>query len=208
MRKIGFIGSGPVARNLAALATAAGHLALLSSRTPSTLPDGSIVTSFTDVADEAEVVILAIPFRACATTVPTLASMLSGKVVVDATNPLHPDYSPIILGTHTSAAEQIASLLPRSRVVKAFNMIFADVMHPDKQQRAGQRATVFVAGDEPDATSVVAELGNDIGFAPILAGPLASARYLEAMAHLNIQIAFGLNGGSNAAFIYHQAGAA
>jgi hypothetical protein len=48
--------------------------------------------------------------------------------------------------------------------------------------------------------------GRSLGFAPVDAGPLRSARYLEAIAHLNIQIAVGQGGGTDAAFVYDRGG--
>ncbi len=77
-------------------------------------------------------------------------------------------------------------------------------MQTDRQVRAGGRATAFIASEHSDARSEVADLAEAMGFAPIQAGPLLTSRYLEAMAHLNIQIAFRENGGANAAFVYHQ----
>jgi 8-hydroxy-5-deazaflavin:NADPH oxidoreductase len=201
MTIIAFIGAGPVARQLAKLADTAGHQTLLSSRIPTA---DTSTTSFLDAAAKATIAIVAIPFRATAEVLPGLATSLAGKTVIDATNPLNPDYTPLVLNEGTSAGEAIASMLPDSKVVKAFNSIFADVMQPDRQSRAGQRATAFIASDHSDARSAVADFAQSIGFAPVQAGPLHAAHYLEAMAHLNIQIAFREGGGSNAAFVYHQ----
>jgi predicted dinucleotide-binding enzyme len=152
----------------------------------------------------AEVVVLAIPYAAAAEVLAPLAVELTGKLVIDCTNPLQADWSPLPLGEQNSAGETLARLLPQSRLVKAFNTIFADVMTPERQNRAGLRVSAFVAGDDAAARLQVATLAADIGFAPVDVGPLSMARYLEAMAHLNIQIAIGQGGGTDAAFIYHQ----
>jgi predicted dinucleotide-binding enzyme len=90
--------------------------------------------------------------------------------------------------------------LPEAYVVKAFNTIFADVM--SEPVKNGQRVTAFIAGDNDAAKQKVYALASDIGYAPIDTGPLYTARYLESMAHLNIQIAVGQGGGTHAAFIY------
>ena len=132
-----------------------------------------------------------------------LRGHLSGKVIVDATNPIAPDWSPIPLGEENSAAEEIARLVPEASVVKAFNTVFADIMTPEGLDRSGRPATLFVASDERAAGEAVASLGRSIGFAPVMVGPLRSSRHLEAMAHLNITIATG-GGGTNSAFLYDQ----
>ena len=203
---IGFIGSGPVAQNLAKLARFAGHDVVLSSRHPGkALPDFK-VTSFSDAAERANIAVIAVPYRVTSELLPQLSHALKGKIVIDATNGLNEDYTPVAsVGVEASAGEEIARLLPKSRVVKAFNTIFADVMSANRLDRAGQRATAFVASNDTEARSAVAKLARDLGFDPVEAGPLAMARYLEGMAHLNIQIAFREGAGPNVAFLYHRA---
>ncbi|MCI5043787.1 MAG: NAD(P)-binding domain-containing protein [Aquisalinus sp.] len=197
--KIGILGAGSVGNALASLAQAAGHQVVLSQRNPS-----DKTASFEYAAQASDIVIIAIPYAATASVLPTLSQELSGKTVIDATNPLNDDWSPKILDPETSGAELIATLLPASHVVKAFNTIFADIMTPDGLKRLGVPVTVFVAGDHLAACQQVSALANEMGFAPIETGPLATARYLEAMAHLNIAIAVGQGKGTDAAFIYHQ----
>lgn len=158
---------------------------------------------FADAVSNADVVIVALPFAATAEVLPTLASALAGKMVVDATNPVQADWSPLPLGAENSAGEETARCLTKSKIVKAFNTVFADVMTPPRLDRRGRKITVFVAGDYADANNLIARLSGSIGFAPLVTGPLKNARYLEAMAHLNIAIAMG-GGGTNAAILYDQ----
>jgi 8-hydroxy-5-deazaflavin:NADPH oxidoreductase len=201
MTTIAFIGSGPVAQNLATLARAAGHETIVSSRTPNPALE---TLSYAQAAEQGDIIVLAIPYRAAAETVAKLVNQFANKIVIDATNPLNEDYTPINLGADTSAGQEIAALLPHARIVKAFNTIFANVMQANHQNRAGLPATAFIATDHAEAHTTVANLASEMGFAPIRTGPLNTAKYLEAMAHLNIQIAFRENGGPNAAFVYHQ----
>jgi len=67
-------------------------------------------------------VILAVPTPALDEVLTDLASDVDGKVVIDATNPVSPDFLP---PTGTSAAEKIQTRLPKAHVVKAFNTAFA-----------------------------------------------------------------------------------
>ncbi|WP_198432997.1 NADPH-dependent F420 reductase [Burkholderia ubonensis] len=132
---------------------------------------------------------------------------LTGKIVVDATNALRDDWSPLPLGADGSAAQQISRLLPGVRLVKCFNTVFADIMTPERIDRAGHAVTAFIAGDDAEANAAVAEIAASAGFAPLVTGALNNAHYLEAMAHLNIQIAVVRGGGTNAGFVYHRVGA-
>ncbi|MFN3945277.1 MAG: NADPH-dependent F420 reductase [Allosphingosinicella sp.] len=190
--RIGIIGAGQVGSRLKDLFSSAGHDVVTAGR-----------AGARDAAVHGELAVLAIPYDACAEALPPLAEALAGKIVVDVTNPVAADWSPMLLGQENSAAEEIARILPRSRVVKAFNTVFADVMTPSKLERDGQRITCFVAGDDEDIRRVVAGIASDAGFAALDVGPLRSARHLEAMAHLNIAVALA-GGGTDAAFLYHQ----
>lgn len=202
--KIGIIGTGAVGNRLARLFADTGHEVTLGSRTPDSAsgPEGLAVVSVLEVVRSAELVVLAVPFTATGDVLTPLAPALAGKVVVDATNPLNADYSPITLDGGRSAGEVVASLLPGARVVKAWNTVFAEVMTAEKRRRGERLATVFVAGDDADAVALVARLAGDAGFDPVIAGPLWNSRYLEAMAHLNIHLAFAQGGGADAAFLY------
>jgi 8-hydroxy-5-deazaflavin:NADPH oxidoreductase len=199
--KLTIIGNGAVGGALVRLFSSAGHQVVVGSRSPS---DVIGTTSIPDAVSRGDVVILAVPFAAINDLLPALAESLTGKIVVDLTNPLNPDWSPLLLGQEHSAGEEISRLLPQSRVVKAFNTVFADVMSKERLARGAYQATTFIAGDNKAAVDTVADLARSAGFAPVTVGALSAARYLESMAHLNISIALGQNGGTNAAFIYHQ----
>lgn len=196
---IAILGTGSVGQRLHQLLSPHVSSAVLCSR-----QSGTGAPDYAQGAAQADVVLLAIPFTALAEVLPGLQSALQGKIVVDCTNPLNADWSPLLLGQENSAGEETARLLPGARVVKAFNTIFADVMSAERQNRGGLRTTAFVAGDDAQAKATVLSLASAAGFAPVDVGPLRMARHLEAMAHLNIQIAVGQKGGTNAAFVYHQ----
>ncbi|MEM8869082.1 MAG: NAD(P)-binding domain-containing protein [Pseudomonadota bacterium] len=197
--KIGVLGNGNVGGRLANLAKTGGHDVRVGSRS------GDV--SLVDAAAHGDIVILAVHYHVASDVLTPLADALAGKILVDATNPLNDDWSPLLLRQETSAAEEIAKLMQGVRVVKAFNTIFADVMDTSHQDRHGHKITSFVAGDDPDAVSLVAELAGSMGFAPVTVTKLAAARYLEAVAHLNIELAVGQGGGTDAAFLYHRGGA-
>jgi 8-hydroxy-5-deazaflavin:NADPH oxidoreductase len=100
----------------------------------------------------------------------------------------------LAVGFKTSAAEELQKQLPKARVVKAFNTVFA------KNQSTGrvgnEQITAFLAGDDPKAKQTVMQLTREMGYDPVDCGPLKSARYLEPMAALIIGLAFKMNMGT------------
>ena len=78
--------------------------------------------------------------------------------------------------------------MPRSKVVKAFNTVFAK--HMETARLGDERLTAFVAGDDAAAKKVVLALARDIGLDPVDAGPLKNAHLLEPIGYLNIQFGF------------------
>jgi 8-hydroxy-5-deazaflavin:NADPH oxidoreductase len=200
--KIAILGFGNVGKQLANLFSKAGHEIVIGLRSAPSQELPYLWTTFRAAAEVAEIVAIAIPFTACVDVLPALADVTTKKIVIDCTNPLNADWSPKLLGQENSASEEISRLLPAAHIVKAFNTIFADMMN--EPVRAGQAITAFIAGDHETAKQQIVALANQIGYAPIDTGSLYTARYLESMAHLNIQIAIGQGGGTKAAFIYFQ----
>ena len=200
--KIAILGFGNVGKQLANLFSKAGYEIIVGLRSVPNQEFPYSFATFKEAAAAADIIEIALPFNACADVLPELAEVTKGKIVIDSTNPLNADWSPKLLGQENSASEEISRLLPEAHVVKAFNTIFADVM--TQPMKGGQTITAFIAGDNAEAKQKIIALANDIGYSPIDTGLLYTARYLESMAHLNIEIAVGQGGGTNAAFIYLQ----
>ena len=184
---------------------AAGHAVRVTARNAdkaaalaARFPGVSAVAADAGAAADADVVILATSF---ADAVPALRSLgsLTGKVVVDISNPLTADYMGLTLGHTTSAAEEIAAALPQAQIVKAFNTLFAQVLAGGADLGNGQTASVFVASDSDPAKSTVSELARSMGFAVVDAGGLKNARYLEPLAGLNIYLGYGAGLGTSMA---------
>jgi 8-hydroxy-5-deazaflavin:NADPH oxidoreductase len=185
---IAIIGKGNVGSALEAGLSREGHQVHAVGRDPDAIREAG---------EFAELVILAVPFNEINTAVSELGSSLSGKVVVDATNALTPEYE-LAVGFTTSGAEELQNKLPDSKVVKAFNTAFASTMTTGRigdEQLAG-----LVAADDADAKNTVLDLVRQLGFDPIDAGPLASARLLEPLAVLNIKLGFVQGYGPNSGF--------
>ena len=151
-------------------------------------------------AANAEVIVLAVQYGDAAAALASLGDV-AGKVVVDITNPLTPDFMSLTVGHDTSAAETIAAGAPGVRLVKAFNTILAQVMAEGPGFGSG-RAQVFVAADDAEAKAVVSAIAERIGFEAVDAGPLKNARYLEPLAGQNIQFAYALGQGTQIAPVW------
>jgi len=141
----------------------------------------------------AEVVILAVPFPALDDVIRNVGAALDGKTVVDATNALDAQMN-LALGYTTSGAEELQKKLPRAKVVKAFNSVFAQ--HLETGKVGSTPLTTFVAGDDAGAKQTVSSLARDLGFEVVDAGPLKNARLLEPLAYLNIQLGYVLGNGT------------
>lgn len=158
---------------------------------------GNDKTAQRQAATQAEVVILAVPFPALDDVVKNLGATLDGKVVVDATNALDANMN-LAVGYSTSGAEELQKKLPRARVVKAFNTVFAQ--HMDSGKVGSMPLTVLVSADDAAAKDTVATIAKDIGFETVDAGPLKNARLLEPVGYLNIQLGYVLGLGTQIGF--------
>ncbi len=187
--KIAILGSGNVGTALGDGWSAKGHNVVYGSRSPEKESDRN--RKFASIADaiaQSEVVVLAVPWNAVEAVVSK--HNLAGKTVIDCTNPLTSSLE-LAVGFTTSAGEIVAGLANGARVVKAFNTTgFRNMRDP---QFGAIRLTMFYAGDDDSAKQVAKQLIADIGFDPVDAGPLKSARYLEPMAVLWISLFLKMN---------------
>ena len=193
-------GTGPQGRGLAVRLAAAGQRVLLGSRDADraidladetarrarTIAAGGEVSvggdSNTEVADAADLVIVAVPFDGHAATLAPLAEPLAGKVVVDCVVPMAFDQQGAyaLAVPEGSVAEQAAALLPDSRIVGAFHHVSA-VLLEDLSRRSVE-TDVLVVGDARAATDTVAALASRLpGMRGIYAGRLRNARQIEAL---------------------------
>ena len=142
-----------------------------------------------------DVILFAIPWTSIEETV--RGRNLSGKIVIDPTNPLTPDLRQLAFDD-SSVAERIANLAKGAKVVKAFNTIGAQTLN--NLIFGSNRADLFLCCDDTPSKRVVGELAADIGFDVVDIGSLANARMLENLALLWIELALRQELGPNIAF--------
>ena len=200
--RLAILGTGALGRRWGAL----GHEIRFGTRDPAAARVRDLVRSVAGKAiaadlraavADADAVLLATPYEAHAQVLRATGD-LSGRIVIDATNPLRPNLAGLVVGHESSGAEQLARLAPGARVYKALNQTGWETM-ADPAFPAG-RAVMFVAGDEPQGKATVLALVGELGFAAVDAGGLAAARYLEPLAMLWIQTAIRQPQGRDFAF--------
>jgi predicted dinucleotide-binding enzyme len=145
----------------------------------------------------AEVMVLSVPWPAAEQAIRSSGD-LAGKILIDCTNPLTSDLKGLAVGLTTSAAEQVAGWAKGAKVVKAFNTIGS--VNFGNAQFGGQKADGFYCGDDAGAKTVVRQLVEQAGLAPVDVGPLKNARLLEPLAMLWIDLAVNQRQGTNHAF--------
>lgn len=189
--EIGILGAGNVGRALGEGWKKAGHDVVYGSRTP-----GEGTVSLADAASR-PVVVLTVPYVGAEETLRALGDF-GGRVLVDATNAIKPDFSGLLLSNDTSAGEQVGEWATGAKVVKAFNTIGYEIMLNPVIN--GTAVSLLYAGDDIDAKATVSQLAADLGFDPVDAGNLAQSRLLEAFAWLWITMAFKTGHGRTIGF--------
>lgn len=180
MTTIGFIGAGNIGSQLARLAVANGYDVVLSnSRGPETLRElvaelGPRARAATPVeaAKAGDIVVVSIPLKNYR-QVPV--EPLAGKIVIDTNNyyPQRDGHIPELDNESTTTSELLQRHLPTSKVVKAFNHIYARELTTDGQPRGTpNRRALAIAGDDAEAKATVAKLIDQFGFDVVDAGPL------------------------------------
>lgn len=203
--KIAVIGAGSVGGTLGRRWAELGHSVCFGVRDVADADAKALVgrikgdarlAGVSDAANDAEVVVLATPYAANPAAI-AAAGDLSGKVLIDVTNPIGAGFS-LAVGFSTSGAEEVAKLAPRARVYKTMNQVGFEVMA--NPTFAAGKPVMFVAGDDAAGKKVVLELVSALGFEAIDAGELAIARLLEPYAMLWIHLMARRNQGRNFAF--------
>ncbi|MBI5103653.1 MAG: NAD(P)-binding domain-containing protein [Solirubrobacterales bacterium] len=195
---ITIIGTGNMARGIAARALAGGNTVTLlgtaAEKAEALAAELSGDVRAGTVGDplQGDVVVLAVWYQALDDVLGRYADQLAGRTVVDITNPVDPQtYAPLTVEAG-SAAQEIAQKAPGAKVVKAFNTTFAGSLVAGEV--AGQPLDVFVAGDDEDAKAQVRRLAESAGLRVLDAGPLAHARQLEGAGYLHMAVQPGLGG--------------
>lgn len=195
---ITIIGDGNVGGTLGRRFADTGHQVTFGVREPKTKSNSGRIRyqSIADAISNNSIIFLCVPWKATASLL-NEAGDLSGKIIVDCTNPIGPGFQ-LEKAHYTSGAESLAELSPSATFVKAFNSTgFENMQNPSYPNG---KAMMLTCSDNPDAGQQIAALASDIGFEGIYTGPLYHARYIEPLAMLWIDMAIKQKRGRNFAF--------
>ena len=204
--KIAILGAGSVGATLGKAWSKQGHEVIFGVRDINApkvktllaeTENKAIAETLPEAAQQAEVVVLTVPWESVPEVLQVVGT-LDGKILLDATNPLIANRLDSAVELSISGSEQVATWFTGARVVKIFNTIGWEVM--DNPQFGSESATLFYAGDDAEAKQIAADLAKVIGFEPIDAGNLASAKFLESLASFWGQLAYGQGMGRNIAW--------
>jgi hypothetical protein len=174
MTTVSIIGNGTMAKAIGGVVAAGGSTVQYLGRGGGAV-DGSVV-------------VLAVPYAEVEAVLATYGPQLAGKTVVDITNPVDfATFDGLTVPADSSAASVIATALPESTVLKAFNTTFAATLASGKV--GSHTTTVLIAGDDDEAKAELAALVRAGGLKAVDAGSLNRARELEALGFLQITLA-------------------
>ena len=183
MTTVGIIGAGHIGSTLARGLVEHGYDVVISnSRGPETLApliaelgEKAKAGTVADAADFGDVVIVTVPLKAYK-EVPV--APLAGKIVLDTNNyyPERDGHFPELDSESTTTSELLQAHLPKSKVVKAFNHIYASELTSDgRPAGTPNRRALVIAGNDADAKRTVTTLLDEFGFDTVDAGPLSES---------------------------------
>jgi hypothetical protein len=192
MSSVSIIGLGNMAAALAGRALAGGHAVEVIGRDQAkakelaaTLGGGATVGTY-GAAPAGDLVILAVPYSGAAAVVGAYGDALDGKIVIDVTNPVAPDFKSLVTPEGSSGAQELAKALPAgTRVVKAFNTLFSHVLAVGGPAE-GRLLDVFIAADDAEAKALVSAFVESLGLRPMDVGELSISPALDNIAVLQL----------------------
>jgi 8-hydroxy-5-deazaflavin:NADPH oxidoreductase len=155
-----------------------------------------MVATNAQAAAASDVLALCTPWNATKAAIESCGD-LNGKILIDCTNPLKPDFSGLEIGFDTSGLERVASWAKGAQAFKAMNQIGSNLMDGPTFQQG--KPVMFVCGDG-NRKEVVLDLVRQLGFEAIDAGGSEIARLVEPYAMLWIHLALVQGLGRDFAF--------
>ncbi|MEV4040586.1 NADPH-dependent F420 reductase [Streptomyces umbrinus] len=190
MSSISIIGLGNMAGALAGRALAGGNAVEIIGRDPAKAKEladalGGATVGTAGAPLVGDIVVLAVPYAGAAAVVSEYGDALQGKVIIDITNPVSPDFQGFVTPAGSSGAQEIAKAAPvGAHVVKAFNTVFSHVLAAGPA--GGRPLDVFIAGDDAQAKTRVSAFIESLGLRPMDIGELPMARALENVGLLEL----------------------
>jgi len=139
-------------------------------------------------AAEADVVVIATPWDAAASTAASVSKQLDGKVVISMANALAKvgnEFQPLV-PPRGSVAANVQAAIPRSLVAAAFHHVPAKELGDLSEPVVSD---VLICSDHPAATNTTVDIVRRIpDMRPLDAGQLSNAAPIEAFAAVLLQL--------------------
>jgi 8-hydroxy-5-deazaflavin:NADPH oxidoreductase len=191
MKKIGILGSGVVAKTLAAGLLKQGYQIMIGSRDQSKRAElkketGASTGTFEEVVSYGDILIFAVKGTASESVISSLSSKLAGKTLIDTTNPIaeRPPVNGVIqffTSFEESLMEKLQKLAPGANFVKAFSCVGnAHMIHP----KFDSKPSMFICGNSNPAKKEVTKILEELGWEAEDMGNAESARAIEPLCML------------------------
>lgn len=193
--KVAIIGLGNIGKAIATNLTKGKHPVILASRElkkakefAKSLGDSATAEEITTAIKNADIIIPAIYFEKIKEFLKTYSKELSGKIVVDVSNPIAPDGKggfKKIIDEEQSAGKILSALTPSDTIfVKAFGTLGAGSLH-NAAFSVPERKVLFYASDSINSNKIIEELITDSGFAPFHIGGIEQSMRIEVFGDLH-----------------------
>lgn len=210
--RIGILGSGLMGAKLGTLFARVGHEVVFSyarderklARLAREAGHGARAGTVAEAVRDARLLLLAVPW-ARVDDVLAQAGDLSGKVLVTCCLPTNADSTDLVIAHTSSGAEALAAKARGATVVSAFGTIPSEVLFDVYERRRRKtRPSLLYCGDDARAKRVVRALIDALGFDPVDAGALRSARFHEPFTLLVAELAYERPGGPALAYRFER----
>jgi hypothetical protein len=184
--KVGIIGAGRMGGALGTALAKAGYQVMFSSRKPEELKDlvaGAGANAHAGTVEQAaafgDIALIVVPYSAMTDIAKQVGPALAKKpLVLDVSNPSpQRDGDAGTMALEEGPAEYLTRLMPGVKIVRGFNSInFMKI--PNPVLPGGGKLGVAMVGEDAKAVELATTLARDIGFDPVIIGPLNLGRYL------------------------------
>jgi len=212
--RVGILGSGLMGGKLGTLFARAGHEVVFSyarskeklKRLARDARGNARPDTPAEAAMDADAVLLAVHWLRVEDVLDQ-AGDLSGKVIVSCSLPMNARNTDLVIAHTSSGAEALAKMIPKARIVAAFNTVPSEVLFGVYEaRRKTVRPSLVHCGGNSAGKQIVATLIHDVGFDPWTPAPCASLGYIEPFALLVAQLAYEGTDGPELAYRFERFG--
>jgi predicted dinucleotide-binding enzyme len=207
--RVGILGSGLMGGKLGTIFARAGHDVVFSyahsarklKRLAREAGNRASAGTPREAAADADALLLAVHWSRV-NDVLKQAGAIAGKAIITCSLPMNANDTALAVAHRSSGAEVLARKLPKADIVSAFSTVPSEVFFDvfGAKRRTRRRPSLLYCGNDRDAKHIASTLIRDVGFEPVDAGPLKTARFLEPFALAMAQLAYEGDDGPEIAY--------